>query len=166
MITITTATVDDLKTIADIAQITWPITYGEILSEAQLNYMLNAFYSEESLQANINNGHEFILALEEGAALGFASFEHQYQNRAATKIHKIYMLPESQGKGIGKLLVNAIAQFAKENNAKVLILNVNRFNKALGFYEKMGFSIVEEIDIEIGQGYLMEDYVMEKNLIN
>lgn len=166
MIRIVKATTADLKTITEIAHKTWPFTYGEILSEAQLSYMLEAFYSVESLQKNIADGHEFILAKEEEKALGFASFEHHYQNKNSTKIHKIYMLPESQGKGIGKLLIDAIEKLAVENKSESLLLNVNRFNKALGFYEKMGFTITEEIDIEIGSGFLMEDYVMEKNLIN
>lgn len=163
-ITITKATIEDLKTISTIAYKTWPITYGEILSEAQLSYMLEAFYSDAALLKNMENGHEFILAKEDGVALGFASFEHHYQNQNATKIHKIYMLPEAQGKGIGKLLIDAVAQFAKENNSDTLLLNVNRFNKALGFYQKLGFQIIKEIDIELDYGYLMEDYVMEKEI--
>ncbi|MEN9909723.1 MAG: hypothetical protein RLZZ540_2872 [Bacteroidota bacterium] len=118
----------------------------------------------ERLRANIENGHEFILAKEDDICLGFASFEHHYQNKNTTKIHKIYILPETQGKGIGKLLIAAIAQFAKENNSTSLLLNVNRFNTALAFYQKLGFEIIEEIDIELDFGYLMEDYVMEKRI--
>lgn len=164
MIYIVKATTEDLPTIAEIARKTWPVAYGEILSQAQLEYMLNAFYSKESLQANMDNGHEFILAIENDIVLGFASFEHQYQHKAKTKIHKIYMLPESQGKGLGKLLIATIEKTAIDNGSNNLLLNVNRFNKALGFYQKMGFNIIEEINIEIGLGYLMEDYIMEKKI--
>jgi GNAT superfamily N-acetyltransferase len=165
MIHIVKATTANLKTITEIAHKTWPLTYGEILSSSQLEYMLNAFYSEEALLANIENGHEFILAKEKDICLGFASFEPHYKNGNATKIHKIYILPETQGKGIGKLLIDSIAQFAKENNSNSLLLNVNRFNKALSFYQKLGFKIIQEIDIELEFGYLMEDYVMERDLI-
>lgn len=164
MIQIIKATTDDLNIINDIARKTWPIAYGEILSEAQLNYMLDSFYSKEALRANIANGHNFILAKEDDMVLGFASFENNYQNRAKTKIHKIYMLPESQGKGIGKLLIDSIEKFAVTSGSNSILLNVNRFNKAIGFYKKMGFEIIQEIDIEIGLGYLMEDYVMEKKI--
>lgn len=164
MISITKVTTADLKTIIDIAHKTWPLTYGEILSQAQLEYMLNAFYSEEALLANIKNGHEFILAKENDICMGFAAFEHHHKNGNTTKIHKIYILPETQGKGIGKLLIDSIAQFAKENHADTLLLNVNRFNKALSFYQKQGFKIIEKIDIELDHGYLMEDYVMEKKI--
>ncbi len=162
MIQIVKATTDDLQIIDEIARKTWPITYGTILSEAQLNYMLDAFYSEEGLRTNIANGHEFILVKDDDLVLGFASFENNHQNTAKTKIHKIYMLPESQGKGIGKLLIDFVEKRAFDNGSASLLLNVNRFNKAIGFYQKMGFEIIQEVDIEIGLGYLMEDYVMEK----
>ena len=164
MIHIVKATVADLNRITEIAHKTWPLTYGEILSPAQLEYMLNAFYSDAALRTNIKNGHEFILAKEEDIILGFASFEHHYEDGNTTKIHKIYILPETQGKGIGKLLIDTITQFAKENNSTSLLLNVNRFNIALTFYQKLGFKIIEEIDIELEFGYLMEDYVMEKEI--
>lgn len=164
MIHIVKATVADLKTITEIAHKTWPITYGEILSQPQLEYMLNVFYSDAALRANIENGHEFILAKEADIVLGFASFEHHHKNGSTTKIHKIYILPETQGKGIGKLLIDSITQFSKENQSKTLLLNVNRFNKALTFYQKLGFKIIQEIDIELELGYLMEDYVMEKEI--
>jgi len=164
MIRIDKATLADLKTITEIAHKTWPLTYGEILSPAQLEYMLNAFYSDAALRKNIENAHEFILAKEADSVLGFASFEPHYENGDTTKIHKIYILPETQGKGIGKLLIDAIAQFAKENNSTSLLLNVNRFNTALTFYQKLGFKIIQEIDIELDFGYLMEDYVMEKRI--
>lgn len=164
MISIIKATTADLKIISEIAHKTWPLTYGEILSPAQLEYMLDAFYSDTALRANMENGHEFILAKEDNICLGFASFEHHYQNKNTTKIHKIYILPETQGKGIGKLLIDYVSQFAKENDATWLLLNVNRFNKALTFYQKLGFEIIQEIDIELEYGYLMEDYVMEKRI--
>ncbi|GGA71808.1 N-acetyltransferase [Flavobacterium palustre] len=164
MIHIVKAIKADLKTITEIAHKTWPITYGEILSPAQLDYMLDAFCSESALLKNIESGHEFILAKEANTVLGFASFEYHYQNNHTTKIHKIYILPETQGKGIGKLLIDSIAEFAKENNSDRLLLNVNRFNKALTFYQKLGFEIVEEINIELDHGYLMEDYIMEKGI--
>jgi ribosomal protein S18 acetylase RimI-like enzyme len=165
MISISEATAADLKVINAIAHKTWPLTYGKILSQAQLDYMLDAFYSDSALRKNIENGHQFILAKEDNICLGFASFEPHYQNENTTKIHKIYILPETQGKGIGKLLIDTIAEFAKQNNSGSLLLNVNRFNKALTFYQKLGFEIIQEVNIELEHGYLMEDYVMKKQLV-
>ncbi|TDE03511.1 GNAT family N-acetyltransferase [Flavobacterium hiemivividum] len=165
MITITEATADDFGTIQDIAYKTWPVVYGEILSTAQLQYMLEAFYSVETLRDNtVNKGHHFILGSEGDLCLGFASFQHHYLGQKVTRLHKIYLLPEAQGKGAGKLLVDAVANYAKLNGSTVISLNVNRFNSALSFYEKLGFEIVGEEDIVLEHGYLMEDYMMEKQL--
>lgn len=165
MITISEAGLNDIKTIQKITNITWPITYGEILSKEQLDYMLDLFYSDEALTKQIQNKEQlFYLISDSEATIGFIGIEHNYKNEPATKIHKIYLLPETQGKGIGKKVIDEIGKLALDNKSTALILNVNRFNTALGFYKKIGFEIKEEVDIEIGNGYLMEDYVMAKRL--
>ena len=165
MITISEANIGDIKQIQNIVHITWPITYGEILSKEQLDYMLDLFYSDEALTDQYNKKEQlFYMIYEDEANLGFIGIEHNYSGKTATKIHKIYLLPETQGKGIGKKVIDEIGKLALDNNSTALILNVNRFNTALGFYKKIGFEVVDEVDIEIGNGYLMEDYVMEKKL--
>lgn len=165
MITIDEATSNDFSIIQTLAYLTWPDTYGAILSKAQLDYMLTKFYSEATLNENYTQkNHRFLLVKEENEALGFASYEHNYNRKSVTRIHKIYVLPQTQGKGIGKILMEKIKDLAKENRSKVLSLNVNRSNNALSFYQKIGFQIVGEEDIELEHGYLMEDYIMEKQL--
>jgi GNAT superfamily N-acetyltransferase len=161
MITISEATVADFETIRSIAHTTWPVTYGEILSKEQLDYMLDKMYSDATLLENLNKGHHFILINDDSVCLGFASFEHRYLNEKCTRLHKIYLLPETQGKGMGKMLLEQIMALAKENQSEIISLNVNRFNKAYAFYKKMGFEVVAEEDLAIGNGYLMEDYKME-----
>ncbi|MBN8821157.1 MULTISPECIES: GNAT family N-acetyltransferase [unclassified Spirosoma] len=167
MITITQATEHDLPTIQDIAHRTWPNTFGEILSPDQISYMLDMMYSLEALKSQVNDKqHVFLLAKEDTTQefLGYSSYELNYKGQPLTKIHKIYLLPASQGKGVGRLLIDAVAEVAKANNNDRLGLNVNRYNKAIQFYERVGFSIVGNEDIDIGDGFLMEDFVMEKPL--
>ncbi|MCD0471968.1 GNAT family N-acetyltransferase [Flavobacterium sp. JAS] len=165
MITISEATISDIKQIQNIVNITWPITYGEILSKEQLDYMLGLFYSDEALTEQYNKKVQlFYMIYEEETNIGFIGIEHNYTGDAVTKIHKIYLLPETQGKGIGKKVVDEIGKLASENSSNALSLNVNRFNSALGFYKKIGFEVIDEVNIEIGNGYLMEDYVMKKKI--
>ena len=165
MISLKEATIADVKIIQDVANKTWPITYGEILSKEQLDYMMDLIYSEESLIKQIQKQEQlFYIAYEETSILAFIAIEHNYKNEAVTRIHKIYILPEAQGKGVGKSLLDVIQKLAQENNSTSLSLNVNRFNKALNFYQKLGFEIIGEENIAIGNGYLMEDYKMEKRL--
>ncbi len=165
MVLISKATESDFERIRDIAYKTWPVVYGEILSKAQLDYMLAAFYSDEALKKNlVYQKHHFIMVFDEDNALGFASFQHHYSGKNTTHLHKIYVLPEAQGKGMGKLLMEAVVDAAKKNHSDALSLNVNRFNKAVAFYKKTGFEIVAEVNIELEHGYLMEDYVMERKM--
>lgn len=165
MITISEATTEDIKTIQEITYKTWPITYGKILSKEQLDYMLDLFYSDEALINQFEKKEQlFYLISEDEATLGFIGIEHNYKDEAVTKIHKIYLLPETQGKGIGKKAIDEIEKMALENHSTALSLNVNRFNSALSFYKKIGFEVIDEVNIDIGKGYLMEDYVMEKKL--
>ncbi|MES2588406.1 MAG: GNAT family N-acetyltransferase [Bacteroidota bacterium] len=150
--------------VREIAQITWPVAFGEILSKEQLAYMMNMMYSVEVLEKQLNEGHEFYLFYENEFPLGFMGLELNYKKSNQVKIHKLYILPENQGKGIGEKLIDFASNRCKEENLEILTLNVNRFNKALTFYEKLGFKNVKSEDIEIGNGYLMEDFVMEKKV--
>ncbi|NDP28316.1 MAG: GNAT family N-acetyltransferase [Flavobacterium sp.] len=161
MITISQATSKGIPIIQEIAHTTWPNAYGSILSNAQLDYMLDLMYSEESLLQQLNTKRLFFLAYEDDVCLGFTSCENNYLNNKVTRIHKIYILPEAQGKGVGKLLIDKVITLAKENQSEVISLNVNKFNKAVSFYKKVGFEIVAEEDLDIGNGFLMEDYKME-----
>jgi ribosomal protein S18 acetylase RimI-like enzyme len=148
-----------------IAAEVWPKVYGAILSEKQLEYMMNMMYSVASLQTQANvKQHHFILAKENNVSIGFASYEFDCNQTNKTKIHKFYILSNHHGKGIGKIILNHITKEAEAQNNTALFLNVNKYNSAQQFYKKMGFQITEEEVIDIGQGYVMDDYVMEKKI--
>ncbi len=164
MITISRATTKDISSIQAIAQQTWPVTYSAILSATQLDYMMDLIYSEFSLTQQFQGKQLFYLVTDYDKTIAFFAIEHQYQNKEVTRIHKIYLLPETQGRGVGKHLIAYITTLALEQNSKILSLNVNRFNKALHFYQKIGFKSIKVENIEIGNGFLMEDYRMEKEI--
>jgi len=146
--------------IRNLANITWPIAYGEILSPQQLDYMMELIYSKAALQKQMENGQQFLLAYDDEKPVAFAAYSILTTlNSAVYKLEKIYILPNQQGKGIGKLLISNIIEAIKP--ATTLQLNVNRQNKALYFYQKLGFKIINEEDIDIGNGFYMNDYVME-----
>jgi ribosomal protein S18 acetylase RimI-like enzyme len=166
MIVIENNTDSNFTDIRAIANEVWPKTYGSILSEEQLSYMMNMMYSISALQLQATEKqHHFILAKENGITVGFAAYELNCNETNKTKIHKIYILSTQKGKGIGKILIDYITNVAKEKNNTALFLNVNKYNPAQHFYKKMGFDIVEEIVIDIGKGYVMDDYVMEKSIL-
>lgn len=155
---------NQLHIVRDLAYKIWPVAYEDILSEAQLDYMLENFYTIHALEEQMGRDHIFLLAEEDGVFYGFAAYEINCNATGKTKLHKIYVLPETQGKGLGKLLLSEVEKAALIAGNSHLFLNVNRYNDAREFYKHLGFKIVHEEDIEIGQGYLMEDFVMEKPL--
>jgi ribosomal protein S18 acetylase RimI-like enzyme len=164
MIITTLATVYEIGIIQSIAHQTWPSAFASILSPQQVDYMLEMIYSTDALTEQMEmKGHHFYIAREGSENLGFISYEINYEQSSSTKIHKLYILPSAQGKGIGQLLIDIAITDAKHNHNNQMTLNVNRFNKALLFYQKLGFKIIETENISIGNGYLMEDYKM--NLI-
>lgn len=153
---------EDLEIIHQLANAIWPTAYKEILSSAQLKYMLDLIYSESSLRKQFEAGHNFLLAEENEVPIAFA--DYGILKDGIYKLHKIYALPQQQGKGIGKLLINHVIQKIKKENATALLLNVNRNNKAKQFYEHLGFKVISEEDIDIGEGYFMNDYIMSLDL--
>ena len=164
MYTIRTATVNDVETIRQIADKTWWVTYGPILEAEQISFMLNEIYSADKIYNQIeNNLQTYLLLLEDGEPVAFAGYSPRDENADIYKLHKLYCLPATQGKGYGKILINEVAQKTTEAGKHVLELNVNRYNNAKSFYEKMGFVVAYEEDIAIGP-YWMNDYVMRKEL--
>lgn len=153
---------NDISTIIELQKKTWFPTYLPILAREQVEYMFELMYSESSLRDQIENlGHTFLLLYDNNSAIGFASFSPVEESNIF-KIHKIYILTETQGTGAGRFLMAAVLKKCKEKGAEEIRLNVNRYNKARFFYEKMGFVILSEEDIPVGP-YLMNDYIMGFN---
>ncbi len=163
-ITILKATSADIATIHKLAWRIFPYTYREILTQEQTNYMMEWMYSEANLQDQMDHGHRYLLAFDGEEPLGYVSVEQE----AAHLFHlqKIYVLPERQGTGLGKLLFDAAIALIKECHPApcALELNVNRHNSAVGFYERMGMHKDRSGDFDIGGGFYMNDYIMRMEI--
>ena len=164
MLKIVKAGIKDIKVIRDITHEVWPSTYYPIVGEVQVNFMLDLFYSPASLEAQMTTGgNEFLICLVDEKPVGFAAFSEVAPD--VFKLHKLYILTTVQGRGVGKLLVDHICNDLKSRGGRELKLNVNRYNTpAIGFYRKMGFVETGIEDIEIGNGYFMNDYVFNREL--
>lgn len=162
--TIVQATTAHTDTIRDIAEKTWWPAYREILTAEQIRYMLDTIYSRDNIHHQLQSGSQtYLLLIEEGQVVGFAAFSPREEDPDIYKLHKLYCLPETQGKGYGRLLLEAVSKQVAKAGKHILELNVNRHNKAKSFYEKMGFSVAYEEDIPIGP-YWMNDYVMRREV--
>lgn len=155
----------DIPAIYDLAVKTWKITYPSIISNEQIDYMIEKMYSNEKLNEVIEEENfNFLLFESENQLVGFCSVEHNYNNEAITRIHKLYVDPEVQGKKIGQQLLANAQVLGKKNNSSKLHLNVNKNNLAVNFYFKQNFTVEREEVLDIGNGYVMDDYVMIKEI--
>lgn len=162
---IRTAERNDIPIIQDIAYRTWPSTFKNILTVEQIQYMLEQMYHTEELQQRMKmEGQNFYLIEDESQTLGFLELALHYPTPQTTKIHKIYILPTAQHKGLGQKLFEFAEMQAVSANNEHLILNVNKFNSAISFYEKLGFKKIDQEVIDIGNGFVMDDYVYSKSL--
>jgi len=158
---------NELHLIQKIAFETWPIAYKNILSDDQLAYMLKIMYDLNVLaKQQEQSNHQFILAFDESEnEMGFACYSKEIDHPSTYQLHKLYILPNQQGKNVGsKLLDFVVTEIKKTENKSVVQLNVNRQNNAINFYLKKGFAIIHEEDNDIGEGYFMNDYVMQMDL--
>lgn len=166
MIKIITATKDQLIEVQKIAHITWPKTFSETLTPSQIDYMLEWMYDLDALEAQVTDkNHIFLLAEEDGKFVGFCSYELNSANTGKVKIHKLYLLPDVQRKGIGRKLIAEVGLIAQKHAYEFIYLNVNRFNlKAIQAYLAMGFYESKREVIDIGNGFIMDDIVIEMKL--
>ena len=161
MCVIRKASVDDIPVIRAMALVAFPDTYKEILSPEQIDYMMEWMYSAESLSRQMmEEGHIYYVAYHEGRAVAYLSIQPEGEH--VFHLQKLYVLPAYQGMRLGKQLFEQAIQVIKELHPApcLLRLNVNRYNRALTFYEKMGMTKVDEGDFPIGNGYYMNDYIM------
>ena len=156
-IQITRAGLTDRDFIRSVSERTWPSTYGHIISQEQIDFMLEWMYSDDSLATQMNTGCSFYIANMNGSNIGFCSVSEE---DGAHKLNKLYVLPTAQGTGAGKALLNKSIEVAKAAGSSSLFLQVNKLNTAYTFYLKHGFIKELEFKFDIGNGFFMDDYMM------
>jgi ribosomal protein S18 acetylase RimI-like enzyme len=155
-----TASADDLAAVRTLAREVWWAHYPGIISPAQIEYMLERGYATEAL-AHFVTGSDAGLELAEagGTLVGFAAW-YDVDERA-TKLDKIYIHPRWQRHGVGGALIARIAALARKAGRRTLVLNVNKHNvQAQAAYRKRGFALREAVEVDIGGGFVMDDFVM------
>jgi ribosomal protein S18 acetylase RimI-like enzyme len=151
----------DLSLVKDLAYRVWPVSYAVVITEHQINYMLDLMYSTKKLEKDFDEGQQFYGYFENEKLLGFITFENNHPSTRQMKIHKLYVDTHSTKKGIGNTLVDCAKDYAKKTDMNEIVLNVNRKNPAIMFYQKIDFVIDREEIIDIGEGFVMDDYIMK-----
>mgnify|MGYP003346540595 CR=1 FL=1 len=149
----------ELTIIRDLAHAIWPLVYSKMISREQMDYMLEWMYHPDVLASKFDKGDSFYIM--ERAGMNVAYLHLEPAGEFAVKVQKLYVHPDHHGQGIGRELMLFAVNFAREQGRSLLELQVNRTNPAVAFYRKLGFEIVDEQDFDIGNGYFMNDYVMQ-----
>jgi len=153
------------KEIPIVQQLAWEIWsehYIKILSQQQIDYMLDLFYSEAKIKSEIEEGIIWEMLLENEKPIGYLVCKIESEK---IYISKIYLKAETRGKGLGRFLLNRAIELAKQYNKYLIYLNVNKNNSdSIAFYERNGFQKIDEGIFDIGNGYVMDDFIYELNL--
>lgn len=158
-----TIDINSINIIESLAEEIWEEHYTDIIGEDQVRYMLDNFQSIEAIKKQIGSGYEYYLIQAGNEPIGYICFKKQ-ENELF--LSKFYLKSSSRGKGYGKETIKFIEEFAKKNNLKKISLTVNKDNlNSIEAYKKFNFGIAESIVTDIGSGYVMDDYKMEKSLL-
>ncbi|MDR0735415.1 MAG: GNAT family N-acetyltransferase [Zoogloeaceae bacterium] len=159
--TIRPVTPPDIPAIAALAREAWQASYPGIITQAQIDFMLEQRYNYPQLMADLQDPGKWLdQAFAGDRRAGFAACEI-YQGEY--KLDKLYIHPESQRQGAGGALIDHAIARARELGYPCVILAVNKHNEpALSAYRKYGFSVRAAVTSDIGDGFIMDDYIMER----
>jgi ribosomal protein S18 acetylase RimI-like enzyme len=163
MITFRPATPEDIPLLQKLARTIWPRAFLSIITKEQLELMVSKMYDPATIRNEMQNGVVWKVVEEKGLPIGYLSCS--MVGPTECKLHKLYVLQEHHGRGIGKKCLAEASRYARENKAQTLFLMVNRANdKALHAYRAFGFREAESVDWEFAPGFILHDYRMELEL--
>jgi GNAT superfamily N-acetyltransferase len=156
----------DILPVCALAHEIWLQHYPGIITVKQIEYMLAQRYSPDVIHAQLRTGEAWWDKLEVCAELcGFASYERATGTRAM-KLDKLYVHQRMRGKGYGAALIDHVAQAARREGMDTLYLQVNKYNHgSVAAYRRAGFAVAKSVKVDIGNGFVMDDYVMSKALV-
>jgi diamine N-acetyltransferase len=158
------ATAEHLPEIAVLAGMVWRAHYPGIISHEQIDYMLARMCAVEVMHRELSNGTAYDRLLVNEELRGFASYAPT-RTVGEFKLHQLYIHPDAQRQGLGGLLLARVQNVARERGFEVLVLAVNKRNtNAITAYRKHGFTIRESVVVDIGDGFVMDDFVMVKTV--
>ncbi len=160
MITIVKVEKKDIKELAALAKEIWFEYWDSLLTLGQIYYMVNKFQSEIAINEQIEHeNYSYYFILENGVKIGYFGVAPQEDYLF---LSKIYISKNSRYKGFGHIAFEIIKKIALNNDLNKIHLTVNKQNiKTIQIYEKWGFKTLHPLVTNIGNGYQMDDYLME-----
>lgn len=150
-----------IDAVARLAHEIWYEHYVPIIGLAQVDYMVPAFQSPAAIAAQIAGGLQYFLLEDNHDGAGYFAIEPQ-PAEGRMFLSKFYLRKSARSRGIGRFGMAFIESRCRENSLGTLWLTVNKFNPSLQAYERMGFVRTADVVTDIGGGFVMDDYRMEK----
>lgn len=156
-------TKEQIEVLAQTANVVWHDAFKDILSLEQIEYMIDKFQSYPAFKKSINkDNYQYFFIKDGNTILGYTGLQIQ-QNKLF--LSKLYILKEYRGKKVATKSFEFIEEFAKKNNLKSVWLTVNKYNyHAIEVYKHTGFIKTKDLVTDIGNGFIMDDYVFEKEI--
>ncbi|SNR36729.1 GNAT family N-acetyltransferase [Lutibacter flavus] len=152
---------NDIEITAQLAHKIWNDHYVPIIGQNQVDYMLAKFQSFNAISNQLENGYEYFLISENNKPIGYLGLISNSESKKMM-ISKIYINQNERGAGYGKQLIDFTIKLAKEKGMETIWLTVNKNNSnSIKWYQKLNFKIKNEVEMDIGNGFIMDDFVME-----
>jgi GNAT superfamily N-acetyltransferase len=152
-----------LDAVAGLAHEIWYEYYVPLIGRAQVDYMVSRFQSSAAMAQQLREGYEYFTTERDGSVIGYCAIQQQ-PAEGSLFLSKLYLLRDARGAGTGRVCMEFIEQLARRRGLKLLWLTVNKGNPAVKAYERLGFRIAADLVMDIGGGFVMDDYRMEKSL--
>ena len=148
-----------IYSVSAVAEDIWHEHFDPIIGEAQVDYMLEKFLSPDAIAEQINSGYQYYLFSFEYTFAGFAGV---HKKDGSLFLGKLYVEKDYRGKGIASYMFRQFIEMCKKHELDKIWLTCNRHNKhTLDVYKHWGFEIVREEATDIGNGFVMDDYILE-----
>jgi GNAT superfamily N-acetyltransferase len=156
-------TAAQLDAIARLAREIWYEYYVPLIGRAQVDYMVSRFQSSEAMAQQLREGYEYFMIERDAQCIGYCAVQPQSEE-GSLFLSKLYLISDARGAGTGRVCMEFIEQLARRRGLKQLWLTVNKGNPAVKAYERLGFRIAADLVMDIGGGFVMDDFRMEKQL--
>lgn len=156
-------TKDQLKELAILANTIWHEYFTDLISEEQIDYMVERFQSYDAIEkAMKEEGYVYFLAYEQHELIGYCGVKPEEKRLF---LSKLYLRKDMRGKGLSSTLLKKAIQFAQEQNLRAIYLTCNKYNQhSLDVYHAKGFYDIDAVTTDIGNGFVMDDYILQLDL--
>lgn len=152
----------EIAVIAGLAREIWYEYYVPLIGREQVDYMVARFQSQAAMYEQVQAGYHYFLVVDGDELVGYTAIREE--PAGSVFISKLYLLKTRRGTGTGRAIMTFIEEWARERGLTRLWLTVNKGNPSVQAYQRLGFEIAEPIVMDIGGGFVMDDYRMQKVL--